>query len=91
MFDSREAVEAAMDRQKKLYVALALYAALAAGAWMVLDDLPLPVSPRVAALGLSVTVRQLALIVLFVFVVRTVLHWYAERVREERERRENLS
>jgi hypothetical protein len=76
-----------MDRQKKLYVALAMYAALAAGAWMVLDDIPLPVSP----IGLSITVRQLTLIVLFVFVVRTVLHWYAERVREERERRENLS
>ena len=76
-----------MDRQKKLYVALALYAALAAGAWMVLDDLPLPVS----SLRLSITVRQLTLIVLFVFMVRTVLHWYAERVREERESRENLS
>jgi hypothetical protein len=76
-----------MDRQKKLYVALAMYAALAAGAWMVLDDIPLPVSRA----GLSITVRQLTLIVLFVFVVRTVLHWYAERVREERERRENLS
>ncbi len=76
-----------MDRQKKLYVALAMYAALAAGAWMVLDDIPLPVS----SLRLSITVRQLTLIVLFVFVVRTVLHWYAERVREERESRENLS
>ena len=80
-----------MDRQKKFYVALAIYAVLAAGAWMVLDDIPLPVSGLWLRLKLSLTVRQLTLLVLFVFVVRTVLHWYAERVREEREHRESLS
>jgi hypothetical protein len=47
-----------------------------------MEDVPLPVGN--GRLG----IRSLTLIVLALFAVRTVLHFRAERIREERDREE---
>ena len=68
-----------MDQRKKFYVALALYAAIGVLIWLTIDDIPLPFST------VHVTLRQLTLGILGFFVLRTVLHRHAERIRTEHE------
>jgi hypothetical protein len=63
-------------------VALAIYAVLAVLIRVTMEDVPLPVGN--GYLG----IRSLTLIVLALFAVRTVLHFRAERIREERDREE---
>jgi membrane protein DedA with SNARE-associated domain len=68
-----------MEQRKRFYVALAIYAVLGLLIWLTIDNIPIPVS------GVHVTLRQAALAVLALFVIRTVLHWRAEQIRAERE------
>ncbi len=70
-----------MDQQKKFYVAMAIYAALGLLIWMTIDNIPLPFS------AVHLTLRQLALCVLGFFVLQTVLHWRAEKIRSSAAKR----
>ena len=71
-----------MQKRKRFYVALAIYAILGLVIWATMEDVPLPVGN--GRLG----IRSLTLIVLALFAVRTVLHFRAERIREERDEEE---
>jgi hypothetical protein len=68
--------EQVMEKQKKLYVALTIYAVLGLLIWMTIDNIPLPFS------AVHLTLRQLTLGILGVFVLQTLLHWYAGKMRE---------
>jgi hypothetical protein len=71
-----------MQKRKRFYVALAIYAVLAVLVRVTMEDVSLPVGNG------QVGIRSLTLIVLAVFALRTVLHFRAERIREERDREE---
>ena len=71
-----------MQKRKRFYVALAIYAALAVLIRVTMEDVPLPVGNG------QVGIRSLTLIVLAVFALRTVLHFRAERIREEQDEEE---
>ncbi|MGZ4855316.1 MAG: hypothetical protein ACXVKH_08815 [Candidatus Angelobacter sp.] len=66
-----------MQKRKRFYVAITIYAALGLLIWVTMEDVPLP-----AGSG-HVGIRSLTLIVLALFAVRTVLHWRADRIRGE--------
>jgi hypothetical protein len=68
-----------MQKRKRFYVALAIYAALGLLIWVTMQDVPLPVGS--GHLG----IRSLTLIVLAVFALRTVLHFRADQIREQEE------
>jgi hypothetical protein len=74
-----------MELQRKLYVALAVYAVLGLLVWTTMSDVPVTVA------GVGMSIRRLTLGVLALFVARTVLHWRAEQIRNEREREEEVS
>jgi uncharacterized membrane protein len=71
-----------MQKRKRFYVALAIYAALAVLIRVTMEDVPLPVGNG------QVGIRSLTLIVLAVFALRTVLHFRAERIRDEQDEEE---
>ena len=71
-----------MQKRKRFYVALAIYALLAVLISVTMEDVPLPVGNG------QIGIRSLTLIVLAVFALRTVLHFRAERIREERDEEE---
>ena len=71
-----------MQKRKRFYVALAIYAVLAVLIWVTMEDVPLPVGNG------QVGIRSLTLIVLAVFAVRTVLHFRAEQIRDEQDEEE---
>jgi hypothetical protein len=71
-----------MQKRKRFYVALAIYAVLAVLIWVTMEDVPLPVGSG------HVGIRSLALIVLAVFALRTVLHWRADQIRDEQDEEE---
>ena len=71
-----------MQKRKRFYVALAIYAVLAVLIRVTMEDVPLPVGNG------QIGIRSLTLIVLAVFAVRTVLHFRAEQIREERDEEE---
>ena len=71
-----------MQKRKRFYVALAIYAVLALLVWVTMEDLPLPVGSG------HIGIRSLTLMVLALFAVRTVLHFRAERIREEQDEEE---
>jgi hypothetical protein len=68
-----------MQKRKRFYVALAIYAVLAVLIWVTMEDVPLPVGNG------QVGIRSLTLIVLALFAVRTVLHFRAEQIRDEQD------
>ena len=68
-----------MQKRKRFYVALAIYAVLAVLIWVTMEDVPLPVGNG------QVGIRSLTLIVLAVFAVRTVLHFRAGEIRDEQD------
>jgi hypothetical protein len=74
-----------MEQRKRFYLALVIYAVLGLAIWLTIDDIVIPVS------AVHITLRQLTLAILGIFVLRTVLHWRAEQIRAEREREERLS
>jgi uncharacterized protein involved in response to NO len=76
-----------MEQRKRFYVALAIYAVLGLLIWMTIDNIPIP-APREMPIQLHITLRQVALAIVGLFVLRTVLHWNAERIRAEREKKE---
>jgi len=71
-----------MQKRKRLYVALAIYAVLALLIWVTMEDVPLPVG------GGHVGIRSLTLIVLAVFALRTILHFRADQIRGEQDEEE---
>ncbi len=71
-----------MQKRKRFYVALAIYAVLAVLIWVTMEDVPLPVGNG------QVGIRSLTLIVLALFAVRTVLHFRAEQIRDEQDEEE---
>ena len=71
-----------MQMRKRFYVALAIYAVLGLLIRVTMEDVPLPVGNG------QIGIRSLTLIVLALFAVRTVLHFRAERIREERDKEE---
>jgi hypothetical protein len=68
-----------MQKRKRFYVALAIYAVLAGLIWVTMEDVPLPVGNS------QVGIRSLTLIVLALFAVRTVLHFRADQIRDEQD------
>jgi len=90
-----------MELRKRFYVALAIYAALGLAIWLTVGDVPIPVGAFVPFGGRGtpqwldelfqkqITVRQMALAVWALFVVRTFLHWRAEEIRAERGQEQN--
>ena len=68
-----------MQKRKRFYVALAIYAVLAVLIRVTMEDVPLPVGNG------QVGIRSLTLIVLALFAVRTVLHFRAEQIRDEQD------
>jgi hypothetical protein len=71
-----------MEKRKRFYVAMAIYAALALLILVTMEDTPLPVGSG------HVGIRSLTLIVLALFAVRTVLHWRAAQIRGEQDEKE---
>jgi hypothetical protein len=76
-----------MDRRKRFYFALAMYAVLGVLIWFTMSDVPLPIG----GYNLSISFRRLTLGILALFIVRTVLHWRAEEIRAERDGSERQS
>jgi len=68
-----------MQKRKRFYVALAIYAVLGVLIWVTMEDVPLPVGNG------QIGMRSLTLIVLAVFAVRTVLHFRADQIRDEQD------
>jgi hypothetical protein len=71
-----------MEKRKRFYVAMTIYAVLALLIWAVMVDVPLPFGS--GRLG----IRSLTLLVLALFAVRTLLHWRAEQIRDEQDEKE---
>jgi uncharacterized membrane protein len=71
-----------MEKRKRFYVAMAIYAVLAVLIRVTMIDVPIPIGN--GRLG----IRTLTLIVLALFAVRTLLHWRAEQIRGERDEEE---
>ena len=71
-----------MQKRKRFYVALAIYAVLGLLIWVTMEDVPLPGG------GGHVGIRFLTLIVLAMFAVRTVLHFRADQIRDEHDEEE---
>jgi uncharacterized membrane protein len=68
-----------MQKRKRFYVALAIYAVLALLIWVTMEDVPLPVGNG------HIGIRSLTLIVLAVFALRTILHFRADQIRGEQD------
>jgi uncharacterized membrane protein YeiB len=76
-----------MEKRKRFYVALAVYAVLGLLIWTVMSDVPVPVPMRSG----HVSIRALTLMVLALFVMRTLLHWRAEQIRTGPDDKEEVS
>ena len=75
-----------MEKRKRFYIALAIYAGLGLLIWVTIDDIPIPVSNLPAVLqNVHITLRQLTLLILGMFVLRTVLYHRADRAGVKRE------
>ncbi len=71
-----------MQKRKRFYVALAIYAVLGLLIWITMEDVPLPVGSG------RIGIRSLTLIVLAVFALRTILHFRADQIRGEQDEEE---
>ena len=71
-----------MEKRKRFYVALAIYAGLGLLVWATMVDVPVPVGNG------HIGIRSLTLMVLALFAVRTVLHWRADQIRGEHDEEE---
>jgi len=70
-----------MEKRKRFYVALAVYAVLGLLIWTTMSDVPVPMPMRSG----HISIRALTMMILALFVVRTLLHWRAEQVRAEQD------
>jgi len=68
-----------MQKRKRFYVAMAIYAVLGLLIWTLMVDVPLPVGSG------HIGIRSLTLMVLAFFALRTLLHWRADEIRSEEE------
>ena len=71
-----------MQKRKRFYVALAIYAVLGLLIWTLMVDVPVPVGSG------HIGIRSLTLVVLAFFALRTLLHWRADEIRSEQEKEE---
>ena len=71
-----------MQKRKRFFVALAIYAVLGLLIWVTMEDVPLPVGSG------RIGIRSLTLIVLAVFALRTILHFRADQIRGEQDEEE---
>jgi uncharacterized membrane protein len=71
-----------MEKRKRFYVAMGIYAVLAVVIRATMVDVPIPIGN--GRLG----IRTLTLLVLALFALRTLLHWRAERIRDEQDEKE---
>ncbi len=76
-----------MEKRKRFYVALVVYAVLGLLIWAVMSDVPVPMPMRSG----HISIRALTLMVLALFVMRTLLHWRAEQIRTEPDDKEEVS
>jgi hypothetical protein len=67
-----------MQQDKRFWIAMAIYAALAVLAWITMTNDGIQVA------GNGISLRGLVFILLGFFAVRTVLHWRAEKIRAEK-------
>jgi hypothetical protein len=74
-----------MGQQKRFFVAMGVYAALALLAWFVMDASTVPVGSG------RLSLRGLTLILLGFFAARTILHWNADRIRAQKETQEQAA
>jgi hypothetical protein len=65
-----------MDKQKRLGVALAIYAVLGITAWLTMSAEPVPLGSN-----RQVSFRLFTLMILAFFVMRTLLAWKADQIR----------
>ena len=81
-----------MEKGKRFFVSLALYALVGVSIWFTVDNGPIMVRSHdhLEWLG-RITFRQATLVILSLFVLRTVLHWYAEQARDKSESKESSS
>jgi hypothetical protein len=70
-----------MEKRKRFYIALAVYAVLGLLAWGTLSNEPLPGARGNGWFG-GVSLRAVTVAILALFAFRTVLHWKAEQLRE---------
>jgi uncharacterized membrane protein len=68
-----------MGKQKRLGFALAAYALLGVLIWTTMSDVPIKVA------GGQISIRAIPLAIIAFFAVKTVLHWKADQIREEKE------
>jgi len=66
-----------MEKHKKFWIALLIYVLLGLLIWTTLDDIPISIG------GGRISIRVLALVIIAFFAVKTVLHWKAERIRDD--------
>jgi len=74
-----------MEKRKRFYVAMGIYAVLALLIRITMADVPIPIGN--GRLG----IRTLTLLVLALFAVRTLLHWRAEQVRGKQDEEQSSS
>ena len=67
-----------MEKHKKFWIALVVYVLLGLLIWTTLDDIPISIA------GGKISIRVLALAIVAFFAVKTVLHWKAEQIRDDR-------
>ncbi|MBZ5525047.1 MAG: hypothetical protein LAP21_22700 [Acidobacteriia bacterium] len=77
-----------MEKRKRFYVALAVYAVLALLAWMTMSSEP--ISSGNGWLNNWVSMRALTIAILAVFAFRTALHWKAGQIREQDDEEEQV-
>ena len=87
IFQNRER-DLKMEKRKRFYVALAVYAVLALLAWMTMSSEP--ISSGNGWLNNWVSMRALTIAILAVFAFRTALHWKAGQIREQDDEEEQV-
>jgi hypothetical protein len=68
-----------MEKRKRFYIALAVYAVLGLIVWMTMSGEPVYVGSR------QISFRWVTIMILAFFAVRTMLHWKAEQIRAKDE------
>ena len=66
-----------MEKSKRFRVALAIYAVLGLLIWTTISDIPVSIAYT------QVGLRSVSLAILAIFVVRTLIHWTADRAEAQ--------
>ena len=68
-----------MDREKRLKIALGVYAMLGLLIWTTMSNAPIQIG------SVQISLRNVCMGLLTIFVIRTLLHWKAGQIQEESE------